>query len=72
VAVPKELVAAEPGLRKKTKMLKGTAGPRLARLITERGTDNAKKESNLQYMEMEKSGSATKEPQQAKSLPFPT
>jgi hypothetical protein len=41
-------------------MLKGTAGPKRARLIAEMKEENAKKGLMLQYMEMEGSGSATK------------
>ncbi len=45
VSLPNEYVAAELGPRKKTKILKGTAGPNSASLITERKKENAKKES---------------------------
>jgi hypothetical protein len=57
-----------PGLCKKTKKINGTAVPKHARLIAERKKDNGKKESQLQYMEMEESCPAMKEHLAAKSI----
>jgi hypothetical protein len=56
VAVPNDYVATEPSLRKKTHKLRGAAGPKRARPLAERRKETEKKESKLQYMDMEGSG----------------
>ena len=59
VAVPKDYVAAEPSLRKKTQKLRGAAGPKRSRLLAERHKETEKKESKLQHMDMEGSGGSS-------------
>jgi hypothetical protein len=54
--VPKNYVAAEPGLCKKTQKLRGAAGPQHARLLAERRKDTEKQESKPLYMEMKVGG----------------
>jgi hypothetical protein len=69
VAVPKEYVAAQPRLRKKTQKLRGTAGPKRARLIAERRRESEKTESKLQFLEMEGCGAAGGNSTKSKSIP---
>ena len=59
--MPKDYLAAEPSLRKKTvtQKLRGAAGPKRARLLDERSKETEKKESKLQYMDMEGSGGSS-------------
>ncbi len=59
VHVPKDYVAAEPSLRKKTQKLRGADGPKRARLLAERRKETEKKESKLQCMDMEGSGGSS-------------
>ena len=67
--VPKDYVAAEPGLRKKTKVLKGAAGPRRARLLTEIKADKAKSASKIPFMSMQSSTGVAAEGQLALTAP---
>jgi hypothetical protein len=55
IRVPDEYIAAEPSARKKAKMIKGTAGPRRARLLKEIEADKGKTKSKIKYMDMAKS-----------------
>ena len=55
VKVPKDYVAAEPGLRKKTRALKGAAGPRRARLLAEIKATKTKSASKIPFMSMQSS-----------------
>ena len=50
IKVPSEYVAAEPGLRKKCRQIKGTAGPRRARLMSEIQQEKKKTASKLLFM----------------------
>lgn len=52
LVVPDEYVAAEPSARKKTKLLKGSAGPRRARLLKEIAAAKGKSESKLRFLDM--------------------
>ncbi len=56
MAVPKNDVAADPSLRKKTQKLRRADGPKRARLFAARRNETEKNESKLQYMDMEGSG----------------
>jgi hypothetical protein len=66
---PKEYVAAQPRLRKKTQKLRGTAGPKRARLIAERRRESEKTESKFQFLEMEGCGAAGGSSTKSKSIP---
>ncbi len=48
--MPKDYVAAEPGLRKKCKHVKGTAGPKHARLMAQIKEAKKKSASNIPFM----------------------
>ena len=52
IKVPSEYVAAEPGLRKKCRQIKGTAGPRRARLMSAIQQEKKKTASKLPFMSM--------------------
>jgi hypothetical protein len=61
VHVPKDYIAAELSLRKKTQKLRGAAGPKRTHLLAERRKETVKKQSKLQYMDMEGSGGSSSE-----------
>ena len=52
--VPDDYVAAEPSSRKKARMIKGTAGPWRARLLSEIAAEKGKTESKIRFMDMAK------------------
>ncbi len=62
VHVPKDYLAAEPSLRKKTQKLRGAAGPKRARLLAERWRETEKEESKLLYMDRKGAGEAVPNP----------
>ena len=51
--VPEEYVAVEPSLRKKCRKMRGTAGPRRARLIREKVEEEKIKEQKIQFIQMQ-------------------
>jgi hypothetical protein len=61
----------EPSLRKKTQKLRGADGPKRARLLAERHKETEKKESKLQYMDMEGSGESNSKAIAMKVLVIP-
>ena len=61
IKVPKDYVAAEPGLRKKCKLVKGTAGPRRARHMAEIKEAKAKSASKIPFMSMQSSNGVAAE-----------
>jgi hypothetical protein len=69
VKVPKDYVAAEPGLRKKTRALKGAAGPRRTRLLAEIKAAKTKSASKIPFMLMESSTGVAAEGQLALTAP---
>ena len=54
IRVPDEYIASQPSARKKAKLIKGTAGPRRARLLKEIEAERGKTESKIKYMDMAK------------------
>jgi hypothetical protein len=57
--VPKDYIAAEPSLCKKTQKLRGAAGPKRACLLAERRKETEEKESKLLYIDMDGSGGSS-------------
>jgi hypothetical protein len=67
IKVLKEFVASEPGLHKKCHQLRGTAGQKHKRLLTEIQKNKVNKASKIQFMHMQASSGAAAGGQQKPS-----
>ncbi len=72
IKVQKDYVAAaEPGLRKKCKLVKGTAGPRRARIMAEIKEAKAKSASKIPFMSMQSCSGVAADGELAVPAPSP-